>query len=87
MIMIIHATTATSLFQIKYSLQSFCPQLAKVIRAGTRETRQLAEIVQLPLADFRAKDLKFLWMRYSSLAFLSAFLIRAKRCPGEAYYA
>ena len=40
-----------------------------------------------PFADFGAKDLKFLSTGYSSLALLSAFLIRAKRCPGETYYA
>ena len=32
-------TTTTSLFQIKYSLQSLCPQLAKAIRGGYKRKK------------------------------------------------
>ena len=34
-------TTTTSLFQIKYSLQSLCPQLAKAIRGGYKRKRKI----------------------------------------------
>ena len=33
-------TTTTSLFQIKYSLQSLCPQLAKAIRRRVQEKKE-----------------------------------------------
>ena len=35
-------TTTTSLFQIKYSLQSLCPQLAKAIRGGYKRKKKIA---------------------------------------------
>ena len=34
-------TTTTSLFQIKYSLQSLCPQLAKAIRGGYKRKKKI----------------------------------------------
>ena len=34
-------TTTTSLFQIKYSLQGLCPQLAKAIRGGYKRKRKI----------------------------------------------
>ena len=33
-------TTTTSLFQIKYSLQSMCPQLAKAIRGEYKRKKK-----------------------------------------------
>ena len=36
--------TTTSFFQIKYSLQSLCPQLAKVIRGGYKRKKKIVEI-------------------------------------------
>ena len=33
--------TTTSLFQIKYSLQSLCPQLAKAIRGGYKRKKKI----------------------------------------------
>ena len=37
----IKKTTTTSLFQIKYSLQSLCPQLAKAIRGGYKRKKKI----------------------------------------------
>ena len=34
-------TTTTSLFQIKHSLQSLCPQLAKAIRGGYKRKKKI----------------------------------------------
>ena len=34
-------TTTTSLFQIKYSWQSLCPQLAKAIRGGYKRKKKI----------------------------------------------
>ena len=34
-------TTTRSLFQIKYSLQSLCPQLAKAIRGGYKRKKKI----------------------------------------------
>ena len=36
------STTTTSLFKIKYSLQSLCPQLAKAIRGGYKRKKKIA---------------------------------------------
>ena len=37
----ITTTTTTSLFQIKYSLQSLCPQLAKAIRGRYKRKKKI----------------------------------------------
>ena len=40
-------TTTTSLFQIEYSLQSLCPQLAKAIRGGYKRKRKLYKYIYI----------------------------------------
>ena len=41
-IIIVSIKTTTSLIQIKYSLQSLCPQLAKAIRGGYKRKKKIA---------------------------------------------
>ena len=38
---IVTTTTALSLFLIKYSLQSLCPQLAKAIQGGYKRKKKI----------------------------------------------
>ena len=43
--------TTTSLFQIKYSLQSLCPQLAKAIRGGYKRKRKFYKYINNPRSN------------------------------------
>ena len=43
--------TTTNLFQIKYSLQSLCPQLAKAIRGGYKRKRKFYKYINNPRSN------------------------------------